>query len=153
MEAAASALSTCLSRGAVPPLLAKEMKKRWFPKLEKADLERPSLLHMESLGFANIMYDPETRTITGLLDYEDCIGGDPLFEICWMRFYFEHDSHDQRYFDVGRFAAGYGALELDSDRIALYRPFTFLDKLRWIEPEGSRAKGYVRRLETFIKQC
>lgn len=152
LQAAASALSTCLSRKSLPLVLAKQLEERWLPKLSQVDLKKPSLLHMEALGFANIMYEPETRTITGLLDYEDCIGGDPLFEICWMKFYFEYGSQDQHYFDFGRFAAGYGELELDSERIALYSPFTFLDKLRWIEQDSDSAKGYVRKLKAFIKQ-
>ena len=66
-----------------------------------------------------------------------------------MKYYFEHDKPRQQYFDFGKFAEGYGELELDSERLTLYSPFPLLDKLRWIEPEGCRAKGYVARLEEF----
>lgn len=153
VRAAESALTVSSARAALPSALAEQLEKYWLPKLQRIDLEKPSLLHMESLGFANILYEPKTRTITGLLDYEDCIGGDPLFEICWMEYYFEHDSQDQPYFDFRRFAAGYGSIEHDVERVTLYSPFPLLDKLRWIEPESSRVKGYICRLEEFIKQC
>lgn len=149
VQAAISALGTCVARGSLPLSVAKQLEQCWCRELASVDLHRPSLLHMESLGFANIMYNPDTRTITGLLDYEDCIGGDPLFEICWMRYYFNHSHPNQSYFDFQKFAEGYGSLDLDSDRIKLYSPFPLLDKLRWIDPVGSRARGYVRCLETF----
>ncbi len=97
------------------------------------------------------MYDPETRKITGLLDYEDCIGGDPLFEIVWMRYYFEHEGRDQSYFDFDRFEVGYGAVERNDSRQSLYRPFTYLDKLRWIDPNSSRAEDYRAILETMVR--
>ena len=41
-----------------------------------------------------------------------------------------------------RFQSGYGPLEHDDDRMLLYRVFPYLDKLRWIEPEGDRAGRY-----------
>ena len=150
--AAESALNTCIERGALSLDLAETLEKHWFPHLNTIAVEKPHLLHMESLGFANILYDPETRTITGLLDYEDCIGGDPLFEICWMKYYIEHDSQNQQYFDFARFYEGYGSIALDIESLELYTPFPILDKLRWIEQESSRAKGYIRWLEDFVRQ-
>lgn len=151
IRASESAFGTCVARGSLPASLAERLRERWFPELEDVDLGTPSLLHMEALGFANIMYAPKTGAITGLLDYEDCIGGDPLLEICWMKYYFEYASRDQRYFDFGRFAEGYGELELDAERLALYSPFPLLDKLRWIDPKSGRARGYVLRLEEFLR--
>lgn len=152
VQAALSALITCVERGALSRSLARRLKTRWLQQVESMHLDRPSLLHMESLGFANIMLDPENRTITGLLDYEDCIGGDPLFEICWMKFYFEYDAPDQLYFDFDRFAEGYGELDLDQERMRLYSAFPFLDKLRWIALESARAGSYVRSLEELISE-
>jgi hypothetical protein len=101
---------------------------------------------MESLGFANIMYDAKTRKITGLLDYEDCIGGDPLFEILWMKYYFEHDNKDQKHFNFDRFESGYGKIEYNSKRMSIYSPTIYLNKLQWIEPKGKRAQAYVEKL-------
>lgn len=101
---------------------------------------------MEALDFANILYDPGTRSITGLLDYEDCLGGDPLFEIMWMAYYFEHDDLEQTFFDFARFWSGYGELEGDLGRARLYQPFPYLDKLRWIPSHSERAQSYCERL-------
>ena len=151
VEAATSALGTCLGRASIPRDLAKDLEMRWVPQLEMLSVSKPALLHMESLGFANLMYDPESRTVTGLLDYEDCIGGDPLFEMVWMRYYFEHGGTDQKYFDFSKFEEGYGPVETDSDRALLYRPFTYLEKLRWIEPAGKRARSYWDRLKGLME--
>ena len=151
VAAATSAIATCLGRGSIPEDLGRELEKRWVPELEKLSVSRPALLHMESLGFANLMYDPKSRTVTGLLDYEDCIGGDPLFEMVWMRYYFEHDGADQVYFDFSRFEQGYGHVETDSERALIYWPFTYLEKLRWIEPACSRAQSYWDRLRGLVK--
>jgi aminoglycoside phosphotransferase (APT) family kinase protein len=106
--AARSALQTCRERGALSPALGEELEASWLARLGDITCSQPSLLHMESLGFANIMYAPATRAITGLLDDEDCLGGDPLFEFVWMAYYFEHDDLDQTFFDFSRFRSGYG---------------------------------------------
>jgi len=153
VAAARSAMATAVARKALPAAVAVALEDRWLPCLEALDLARPSLLHMESLGFANILYDPATRAITGLLDYEDCTGGDPLFEFAWMRYYFEHDGADQRYFDFARFEEGYGPIDRHDARTELYAPFPLLDKLRWIEPKGDRAREYRRRLEETVARA
>lgn len=150
--AASSAIETCLSRNAIPAMLYNGLRDHWIPKLEKAKLQQPTLLHMESLGFANILYDPESHMITGLLDYEDCIGGDPLFEILWMKYYFEHDDKNQTRYDFDRFAIGYGKIEFDFSKILLYHPFPYLDKLRWIKPNGARALLYIEKLEETLRK-
>lgn len=146
VAAATSAIETCLERRSLPEDLAGKLKDRWVPQLADITISQPALLHMESLGFANLMYDPESREITGLLDYEDCIGGDPLFEIVWMRYYFEHSGTDQTYFDFERFEQGYGSPQNEPDLTPFYWPFTYLDKLRWIEPDGDRARSYWEKL-------
>jgi aminoglycoside phosphotransferase (APT) family kinase protein len=150
VAAAESAIETSVNRGALLAPLAVRLKERWVPKLRALELRVPSLLHLESLGFANILYDPDTRKITGLVDFEDCLGGDPLFERVWMEFYFEHDGKDQTHFDFARFEAGYGPMVWDQARALLYRPFPYLDKLRWIDPHGPRAQLYCRRLEELL---
>jgi aminoglycoside phosphotransferase (APT) family kinase protein len=147
VAAAESAIETSANRGALPVPLAARLTKQWVPRLRALEPRVPSLLHLESLGFANILYDPDTRKITGLLDFEDCIGGDPLFERAWMEFYFEHDGKDQTHFDFARFEAGYGPIVRDDARALLYRPFPYLDKLRWIDPQGARTQLYCRKLE------
>jgi len=149
-EAALSAIKLCRMRGSLPPALCDALMSRWEPRLRNIGCAEPSLLHMESLGFANIMYEPAARSITGLLDYEDCLGGDPLFEIVWMRYYFEHESRQQTYFDFGRFQSGYGDADFDIVRARLYEPLTFLDKLRWIECDGDRARQYWGRLDSLV---
>ena len=144
IAAAQAALRTSLERGALGAELAGALDARWLPQLRELCIERPALLHMESLGFANLMIDPAARTITGLLDYEDCIGGDPLFEEVWMHFYFEHDGPSP--FDFERFESGYGELRKDASSARLYRVFPYLDKLRWIDPESARAERYRETL-------
>lgn len=148
--AARSALATARERNALTPELCDQLEVRWIPKLAEANHGRPALLHMESLGFANLLYDPDTKKLTGLLDFEDCIGGDPMFELLWMRFYFEHDDRNQRHFDFTRFARGYQNAESDAGKMPVYRPFPYLDKLRWIDPKGSRAVAYRREIAASI---
>jgi hypothetical protein len=150
-QAARSAIQTARERRVIPIKLAERLEIDWVPALAEINVEKPSLLHMESLGFSNIMYDPNSRRITGLLDYEDCLGGDPLFELVWMRYYFEHDGADQRYFSFKRFESGYGRIIWGERTLILYWPFPYLDKLRWIQPGGDRAKSYVARLETILE--
>jgi aminoglycoside phosphotransferase (APT) family kinase protein len=149
-EAAHSALELCRSRGSLPTALSDALMRNWVPRLPDIECAEPSLLHMESLGFANIMVEPATHSITGLLDYEDCLGGDPLFEFVWMRYYFEHDSLQQKYFDFDRFQSGYGMADLDISQVRLYEPFPLLDKLRWIPCDGDRARQYCMRLESML---
>jgi aminoglycoside phosphotransferase (APT) family kinase protein len=151
-EAARSALRTSRERGSLPATLGQRLEDCWLPRLSEADIGAPSLLHLESLGFSNLMYDPASRRITGLLDYEDCLGGDPLFELVWMRYYFEHDGPDQSYFDFQRFEEGYGRRGWEERRMALYRPFPYLDKLRWIAPDGDRAKAYAAKLAALLEE-
>ncbi len=157
--AARSALATARARNAISPTLCAQLEARWLPRLGEVDCGGPALLHMESLGFANLLYDPGTRKVTGLLDYEDCIGGDPLLEFLFMRFYFEHDDEGtyrrdswqrQRHYDFERFAAGYGRAEEDAERLSLYQPFPYLDKLRWIDPGSPRADSYRYQLAKCI---
>ena len=151
LAAARSALATCGARAALAPALHSRLEACWLPALAALHLERPALLHMESLGFANILYQPETRTISGLLDYEDCLGGDPRFEFTWMRFYFERDGPEQYAFDFTRFAQGYGAIDWEDPVYQLYRPFTYLDKLRWVPIPGERATRYCEILEAMAE--
>jgi aminoglycoside phosphotransferase (APT) family kinase protein len=150
--AANSATETCRRRNSLPNELSARLADAWIPRLENAELGRPSLLHLESLGFSNIIYSPETRRITGLIDYEDCIGGDPLFERMWMEFYFEHDGRNQEHFDFGRFEEGYGTMDRSEERRLLYGAFPYLDKLRWIDPDGDRAREYREKLDRLLTQ-
>jgi aminoglycoside phosphotransferase (APT) family kinase protein len=149
-EAAHSSIQLCRERGSIPAVLCDSLQDRWVPRLSEVAWSEPSLLHMEALGFANILYDPDTRAITGLLDYEDCLGGDPLFEIVWMAYYFEHDDPNQTFFDFARFQSGYGEMDRDASRVRLYEPLPYLDKLRWISPDGERARSYCERLEQML---
>ena len=149
---AESALETCRQRSSLPSAVCARLEKTWTPKPYEIELQVPSLLHLESLGLANIIYDPSTREITGLLDYEDCIGGDPLLEWAWMRYCFEHDGPDQTYFDFDPFLVGCGALEEDETRLLLYEPLPYLGKLRCIQAPGDRAHACADRLPAIVQE-
>lgn len=149
-EAARSAIQTCRERGSLSNALCDSLHERWLPRLRHVEWTEPTLLHMESLGFENILYDPGTRSITGLLDYEDCIGGDPLFEIVWMSYYFDHEGPAQTFFEFGRFWSGYGKIDGDARRALLYEPLPYLDKLRWIAADGERARLYWKQLNRIL---
>jgi aminoglycoside phosphotransferase (APT) family kinase protein len=140
------ALKMCLERGSIDGQLHRALRRSWLPQLRELVEVEPRLLHLESLGFSNILYDPATRRITGLLDYEDCVGGDPLFEFAWLYYYFGGRDSGQKYFDYRRFLEGYGPHPEPGDRLALYRPVMWLDKLSWIRPDSERADGYRQRL-------
>jgi aminoglycoside phosphotransferase (APT) family kinase protein len=148
--AAHSAIQTCRERGSLPNALCEALEQSWLPRLSNVEYDEPCLLHMESLGFANLLYDPATRAITGLLDYEDCLGGDPLFEFVWMSYYFEHDDPEQTHFDFARFRSSYGQFDYQASRTELYAPFPYLDKLRWIAIDGERAQSYWKRLARML---
>lgn len=148
--AAESALETCRNRSSLPKDLAEALERSWVPRLAEVELPKASLLHMESLGFSNLMVDPESRQIVGLLDFEDCLGGDPLFETTWMRYYFTHPDTPPQ-FDFERFWQGYGTKLTDPVRERLYWPLTYLEKLRWIKPDGERAKRYFAKLWDLVE--
>jgi aminoglycoside phosphotransferase (APT) family kinase protein len=140
------AMQMCLTRGSIDDRLYEGLRNTWYPLLDELADVAPRLLHLESLGFSNILYDPATRKITGLLDYEDCIGGDPLFEFAWMYYYFGNRASGQKYFSYGRLLEGYGDHSEPESRLAVYSPFMWLDKLSWIRPDSARADGYRQRL-------
>jgi aminoglycoside phosphotransferase (APT) family kinase protein len=144
-------LATCRQRGSIGPELHAALRRHWYPALGELRRERPALLHLESLGFANLLYDPPSRRITGLLDFEDCIGGDPLFELTWMEYYFGGRSSGQPYFDYDRFAWGYGLWPEDEYAARLYRGLILLEKLTWIDPSGRRAREHRERLERLCR--
>jgi hypothetical protein len=68
-----------------------------------------------------------------------------MVELLWMRYYFEDNGPDQRYFDFKRFEASYGKIVWDKRKMALYRPFPYLDKLRWIPPDCDRVRSYAAK--------
>jgi aminoglycoside phosphotransferase (APT) family kinase protein len=144
-------LATCQARASVGAALLAGLRERWYPRLATVELARPALLHLESLGFANLLYDPASRAITGLLDYEDCIGGDPLFELTWMTYYLGPRTRPRAAFDFERFTQGYGAWPGDEDRESLYLALMYLEKLAWIDPEGARAAEHRDGLATITR--
>jgi aminoglycoside phosphotransferase (APT) family kinase protein len=145
-------IQRCDERSSISPAIKELLVSRWRPLLCHISLTSPSLLHMESLGFGNILYDPVSRRITGLLDYEDCLGGDPLFEVIWMRFYFESNGQEQTYFDFAKFERGYGGTIHDDGRGRLYWPFTWLQKLSWIEVDSARARHHAQKVKEACEQ-
>jgi aminoglycoside phosphotransferase (APT) family kinase protein len=144
---AARVLNICQSRASIGEELAAHLWHGWYPRLAGIPAERPRLLHLESLGFANLLYDPTSRRITGLLDYEDCCGGDPLFELTWMSYYYGDHANPRAAFDYRRFIEGYGPWPDDAERAALYTALMYLEKLAWIDPGGARAADHRRGLE------
>jgi aminoglycoside phosphotransferase (APT) family kinase protein len=145
-------LTTCQERGSIGPELHATLRRHWYPALGGLWRERPALLHLESLGFANLLYDPPSRRITGLIDFEDCMGGDPLFELTWMEYYFGDRASEQQYFDYARFARGYGPWPEDERASRLYRGLMLLEKLTWIDPVGRRAREHRERLEGLYRE-
>jgi len=143
-------MQMCLVRGSINDQLYDNLQKHWLPHLGLLSDINTRLLHLESLGFANILYSPQTRSITGFLDYEDCVGGDPLFEFAWMYYYYGHPTSAQTFFDYDRFLSGYGHPPQFTDRIKVYQPFMWLTKLSWIRIDSERADGYRTELS---KSC
>ncbi len=150
--AAEGMLKRCAKRHSLDPDVLQAFKSTCLPLLSDLHIDRPSFLHLESLGFANILYEPSTRRITGLLDYEDCIGGDPLYEFEWMCYYFGHRVSRQPYFDFRRFEETYGIWPENLERSLLYRVLIFLDKLTSIAPKSERAKDHNQKILECIDQ-
>jgi len=147
MAVAEKAIGTCLERNSISNELYGMLKNRWLPMLPELRSKKASLLHLESLGFANILYDSDSRRITGFLDYEDCIGGDPLFELMWMCYYYGDRDSNQTYFNYKQSEKGYCEWPEDEFAATLYRPFMYLDKLTWIDPKGERAQDHNQALK------
>jgi aminoglycoside phosphotransferase (APT) family kinase protein len=145
-------LARCQARASVGAGLLAGLRERWYPRLAAVELARPALLHLESLGFANLLYDPAARSITGLLDYEDCIGGDPLFELTWMTYYYGDRARPRAAFSFERFAEGYGRWPGGERREMLYRALMYLEKLARIDSHGSRAAEHRDVLATIVRE-
>jgi aminoglycoside phosphotransferase (APT) family kinase protein len=151
LQAVASrALSICEARASISTALANVLRERWYLRLAEIPLERPALLHLESLGFANLLYDPVLRSITGLLDYEDCVGGDPLFELTWMTYYLGDRDRTDGVFNFRRFEEGYGRWPNNVQREKLYLMLMYLEKLAWIDPHGARALTHRQALAALL---
>lgn len=151
LQVAQTAICRAAQRAGISRATASALERRWLPSLEQLTLDRPYLLHMESLGFANLLYDPQSRRITGLLDLEDCIGGDPLFELVWMTYYYGQPDSDQRFFDYARFQVGYGPWPGSERTALLYRPFAYIQKLTWIPLGTDRAAHHQRALRALAR--
>lgn len=107
----------------------RQLLERLRPAL--AGVREPRLLHWD-LWDGNVFVDPASGQITGLIDFERALWGDPL-----MEFQF-------RPYEVpATFAAGYGAQLIDSDdarvRRALYNIYLYLILI---------IECYYRRYET-----
>lgn len=144
--AAQSMVEKCRKRGSISEEVCRKLRSKWLLALSRLESDRPALLHMEALGFANILYDPETRRITGFLDFEDCIGGDPLYELEWMCYYYGSRESKQRYFNYGRFEETYGPWPADHYRSLLYKPLMYLYKLTWIDVKSERARDHMGKI-------
>lgn len=105
------------------------------------------LLHMESNGYCNLILDPDTHRIAAVLDFEEVLAGDPLFEIVSMAWYLGRrgiaDHGGRTGFSWPRFLREYGAVEWDSPLVPIYRAVILLEKL-WREDRQSRARGLLR---------
>jgi aminoglycoside phosphotransferase (APT) family kinase protein len=144
-------LGRCLERGSIRPGLHAALRARWVPRLAAVECPRAGLLHLEALGFANLLHDPASRRLSGLVDYEDCVGGDPLFELTWMEYYYGERRSAQASFACARFERGYGAWPLDDGRVTLYRALPYLEKLAWLPPDGARAHAHRQALEQLAR--
>jgi aminoglycoside phosphotransferase (APT) family kinase protein len=145
-------MQVCLVRGGIDDKLNDNLQRHWLPHLSLLSDSSTRLLHLESLGFANILYNSQTRSITGFLDYEDCVGGDPLFEFAWMYYYYGHPASAQTLFDYDRFLSGYGNPPQSTNRIEIYQPFMWLTKLTWIGIGSDRAAGYRTKLRKICEE-
>jgi hypothetical protein len=74
---------------------------RTFADMQPALAGRPVRLLHGDLGTHNVCVDPSTRAITALLDWEDALVGDPLYDVAMV-------SSFQPERRMGAFLAGYG---------------------------------------------
>ena len=93
-----------------------ELLRAWFSVL--ADVTRPQLVHWD-LWDGNIFIDPATKRITGIIDFERALWGDPLMEFQYRGLV-----------DPPDFAAGYGRPMLETPRArqrrVLYNIYLYL---------------------------
>ena len=151
--AAENMIERCAKRNSLYAEVTRALEKKWFPAVSELNIERPALLHLESLGYANILFDPNTRRITGFLDYEDCTGGDPLLELEWMCYYYGLKGIQQPYFDYNRFEETYGVWPENRHRSLLYRVLPYLEHLAGTtDPNSERSVESNKKIAASIDQ-
>lgn len=116
-----------------------------FETMSQSLADRPMCLLHGDLGNHNVCIDPETGEVTGLLDWEDALVGDPLFDIAmWWTF------HPARRHQA--FLSGYGLASPSTQErrlLALYFLRIALSKtvhrLRFAVPDRTdRAPAHLR---------
>ena len=150
--AAEKMLEGCAKWNSLDTEVRRALAAKWLPALSKLHMERRALLHLESLGYANILFDPGSRRITGFLDFEDCIGGDPLFELDYMCHYYGPRGTPQPYFDYGRFEETYGIWPENPHRSVLYRVFRYMYPLAGGQLNSKMAIARNQEIAAYIDQ-
>jgi aminoglycoside phosphotransferase (APT) family kinase protein len=83
-------VSACVTAGAIDRPLARKIDRHFCALLADLDARPIRLLHGDP-GNHNICLDTATERVTSLLDWEDAIAGDPLFELAmWSTFHPPH---------------------------------------------------------------
>jgi aminoglycoside phosphotransferase (APT) family kinase protein len=108
-------LDRCIEAGFVDNPLAEEIREL-FQAMRPALANRPMRLLHGDLGIHNIVVDPASKDVTALLDWEDALVGDPLFDIAMVSSF-----HPER--RLPAFLQGYGLAQPNPDErrlVALY---------------------------------
>lgn len=86
-------IKTCYETGAITSDESKRIKavfEHVYPLLEDVT---PSLLHGD-LGNPNIFSDG--KRVTAIVDWEDCVSGDPVFDIAFWGTFYANDTYEKR---------------------------------------------------------
>ncbi len=79
-------IKACVKKGLIDKELARKIE-QLFRRMRPALSDRPMRLLHGDLGIHNICYDPARKRVTALLDWEDSLVGDPLFDVAmWSSF-------------------------------------------------------------------
>jgi aminoglycoside phosphotransferase (APT) family kinase protein len=108
-------VQSCVDAGYIEPVVADTIL-RLFETMRPALTSRPLRLLHGDPGTHNICVDPNTKRVTGLLDWEDALVGDPLYDVA-MAISFQPERRHRRLLE------GYGLHDptIDDRRlIALY---------------------------------
>jgi aminoglycoside phosphotransferase (APT) family kinase protein len=82
-------ISTCLAIGAIDPEEAERIRKTFVRLRSLLQISVPSLLHGD---LANHNVTADGSRITAVLDWEDCLSGDPVFDIAYWATFRPHEN-------------------------------------------------------------
>ncbi len=105
-------IKTLIKHRILPASKIEEIEKLCTKESSKIKIRSPRLLHGD-FNLKNVLF--KNGKVSGILDMEACMSGDPLFDVAIFDYYYE------KKFDSKKFYRIYGLKSRDVDKIAFYK--------------------------------